>query len=333
MAERILVVDDEEDSREILEAILAQEGFEVELAGDGKVALALAMADPPDLILLDLMMPGMTGIEICQELRGNSSTVDVPIIMVTAAGQAASKQEALLSGADDFISKPIRPADLQARVTAMLKVRQIDVELDRTLAYLHELEAIRLAQQRAAVAERPVETHPEPPVASGPIPLVLVDDEAFTREFYGDVLTQHGFHVYAAGSGQEALELARLHPVETLILDIVMPGMSGLEVLERIHEEDPDLPIIMLTGRPTAQNAIAALKLGAFDFLVKGLDHNLVVLTVHRAVRHRRETLARNEELRRLRARLAAFEGGDAARHAADSGPPGPEGSGGIPLT
>jgi FixJ family two-component response regulator len=216
---------------------------------------------------------------------------------------------------------------------AMLKVRRIDVELDRTLAYLHELEAIRLAQQRAAVAERAVGMQPEPPIASGPIPVMLVDDEAFTREFYGDVLTRHGFQVYAAGSGQEAVDLARVHPVETLILDIVMPGMSGLEVLERIRDEHPDLPIIMLTGRPTAQNAIAALKLGAFDFLVKGLDHNLIVLTVHRAVRHRRETLARSEELRRLRARLAAFEGGDAARHAADPGSTGIKGSGGIPLT
>jgi DNA-binding NtrC family response regulator len=84
----------------------------------------------------------------------------------------------------------------------------------------------------------------------------------------------------------------------------MMPGMSGLEVLERVHRQDPDLPVIMLTAFPSSQNAIAALKLGAFDFLVKGLSHELVLLAVHRAVRHRRETLARLQEIAQLRRRI-----------------------------
>lgn len=306
--ERILVVDDEAGNRELLEAILAQEGFEVQHATDGAQALAVATAAPPDLILLDLLMPGINGVEVCRQLKQNSSTAAVPILVVTAVGHLGTKQAALMSGADDFITKPFRPADLRARVTAMLKVRRIDAELDRALAYLHEVEAIRYAQQRATLARSGVEVRPGQSLAAAAIPVLLVDDEALTREFYGDLLTQHGFHVHTASSGQDGLEAARRHPVETAILDIVMPGMSGLEVLERLHEEDPDLPLIMLTGRPTAQNAIAALKLGAFDFLVKGLDHNLVVLTVHRAVRHRRETRRQQEEFAQLRARIAELE-------------------------
>jgi DNA-binding NtrC family response regulator len=192
----------------------------------------------------------------------------------------------------------------------MLQVRRIDAELDRTLAYLHEVEAIRYAQQRGVLMEEPVGPPFMGSPAPGPIPVLLVDDEALTREFYGDLLTQHGFHVHTASSGQEALQAARSHPVEIVILDIVMPGMSGLEVLQRLRDEDPNLPVIMLTGRPTAQNAIAALKLGAFDFLVKGLDHNLVVLTVHRAVRHRREALHQLAVVRRLQARIADLEQG-----------------------
>ncbi|HYL82404.1 MAG TPA: response regulator, partial [Candidatus Acidoferrum sp.] len=131
---------------------------------------------------------------------------------------------------------------------------------------------------------------------------------ALTRQFYGDLLVEHGFQVFAATSGPEGLELAREHAPEVAILDIMMPDMTGPEVLERLHAEFPDLPVIMLTGFPTSQNAIAALKLGAFDFIVKGLDHSLVALAVHRAVRHRRETLKTKEEIARLRACIAELE-------------------------
>jgi two-component system NtrC family response regulator len=106
----------------------------------------------------------------------------------------------------------------------------------------------------------------------------------------------------------EALELARQHPVEVAILDIMMPGMSGLEVLERLHAQDSHLPVIMLTAYPSSRNAITALKLGAFDFIVKGLGHELVLLAVHRAVRQRRETLATREEVAQLRSRIAELE-------------------------
>jgi DNA-binding response OmpR family regulator len=253
-------------------------------------------------------MPGINGVEVCRQLKQYSATAAVPILVVTAVGHLGTKQAALLSGADDFITKPFRPADLRARVTAMLKVRRIDADLDRALAYLHEVEAIRYAQQRASGARSGVEVRPGQSLAAEAIPVLLVDDEALTREFYGDLLTQHGFQVHTASSGPAGLEVARHQPVETAMLDIVMPGMSGLEVLERLHEEAPDLPLIMLTGRPTAQNAISALKLGAFDFLVKGLHHNLVVLTVHRAVRHRRETRRQQAEFAQLRARIAELE-------------------------
>ncbi len=309
MTERILVVDDEEVNRELLEAILVQEGFEVELAADGPTALAQATDYPPDLILLDILMPGMSGLEVCQRLKQAPGTAQLPIIIVTAVGQVATKEAALTSGADDFVTKPIRPDDLRARVTAMLKVRRVRLELDRTLAYLHELEAARHAQRQQSLACLVGDERPNASPPPTPMPVLLVDDEALTREFYGDLLAEHGFQVYAARSGAEGLELAQTHSLDAAVLDIVMPEMSGVELLDRLHQEDPDLPVIMLTGRPTSQNAIAALKLGAFDFIVKGLDHSLVVLAVHRAVRHRRDVRKRNAEIDRLQAHVRELEG------------------------
>jgi len=314
MTERILVVDDEEVNRDFLEAVLTQQGFEVELAVDGVAALAQATAAPPDLILLDLLMPRMTGLEACQRLKQELATGDVPIIVVTAVGQVATKEAALMSGADDFMTKPIRPEDLRMRVGAMLKVRRIRQDLDRTLAYLHELEAARQAQRHAALAQVVAEPTAGSPQGPTPMPILLVDDDALTRQFYGDLLVDHGFHVFAVSTGAEGLELSRQHAFDAVVLDIMMPGMSGLEVLERLHAEDPDLPVIMLTGHSTSQNAITALKLGAYDFIVKGLDQNLVVMAVHRALRHRRETLKIKEEFAQLRAHVQELERFD-SRH------------------
>jgi two-component system cell cycle response regulator len=308
VTDHVLIVDDEESNRDLLEAILAAEGYQVTLAADGPTALALAAASAPDLILLDLMMPGMSGLETCQRLKREPATASVPVVMVTALGQISDKEAAITSGADDFVTKPVRPEDLRARVRAMLSVRPIPRELDRTLAYLHALEAARHAEQREAVS--PVSPEAPPPPATGvvPIPILVVDDDAVTRTFYGDLLAEHGFQVFAAATGDEGLDLVRRQPVEAALLDIMMPGMSGLELLERVRAQDADLPVIMLTGHASSQNAIGALKLGAFDFIVKGLDHDLVVLAVHRAVRHRRDTLNSKRHLDLLRNQIAELQ-------------------------
>jgi two-component system cell cycle response regulator len=303
MAEQILLVVDDAADRKLLETILVQEGYEVLLAKDGAAALGYVAGATMDLILLDLLIPGMSGLEVCRRFKQDPATAALPIIVVTAIGQIAAQEAALTGGADDIITKPIRPDDLRVRVRAMLRVRSIRAELDRTLAYLHALSAARYADRQAPRAKvgAPLPTS---------IPVLLVDDEPLTREFYGDLLQEHGFQVFSAGSGPEGLEIVPQCRPEVVVLDIQMPEMSGLEVLERLRRESPELPVIMLTGYPTSQNAIAALKLGAFDFIVKGLDHILIILAVHRAVRYRRELLQTQEESARLRSRIAELEAG-----------------------
>jgi DNA-binding NtrC family response regulator len=111
-----------------------------------------------------------------------------------------------------------------------------------------------------------------------------------------------------ASSGVEGLDLAKQHPIEVAILDVVMPGMSGLEVLERLRVRDPDLPVIMLTGHPASLYSLAALRMGAFDFFTKGMDPSLMILALHRAVRQRREALKLKEEIGRLQARITELE-------------------------
>jgi two-component system response regulator AtoC len=146
--------------------------------------------------------------------------------------------------------------------------------------------------------------------------VLLVDDEEMTRQFYGDLLVQHGFRVVAVGSGSKALEAASRHPVEAVLLDIMLPELSGLETLGQLHERFPELPVIILTAHPSSLNAITAFKLGAFDFIVKGLQPELLVIAVRRAIqrfaelREKRELIGALEaRVRELESRLSALPG------------------------
>ena len=115
---RILVVDDDATVSEILSRYLAREGYDVESVGDGRVALERARSQPPDLILLDLMLPGMSGLEVCRRVRGFAA---VPIIMLTARGEENERVFGLKLGADDYVVKPFSPREVTARVDSVLR--------------------------------------------------------------------------------------------------------------------------------------------------------------------------------------------------------------------
>jgi class 3 adenylate cyclase/DNA-binding CsgD family transcriptional regulator len=120
---RILVVDDTPANVKLLEAVLLPRGYEVLSAGSGEEALDMVAKERPDLVLLDLLMPGMNGHEVCRRLRGDPTTAALPVVMVTASG-SGEKLQALESGADDFVAKPFDQAELLARVRSLLRVKE-----------------------------------------------------------------------------------------------------------------------------------------------------------------------------------------------------------------
>ena len=120
---RILVVDDEPQNLELIEAILAPVGYEIFLASNGDEALTLAAERRPDLLILDLMMPGLSGFEVCARVKMHPQTGSIPVLFVTAVTQVGDKERALAAGGDDFLTKPFQRVELLARVEALLKVR------------------------------------------------------------------------------------------------------------------------------------------------------------------------------------------------------------------
>ncbi len=119
--ERVMVVDDEPDIRDILQHALQREGFDVLAVADGTAALAAVRSRPPNLVLLDLMLPGVGGLEVCRRLRAEPATATLPIIMVSAKGEEPDVVLGLGLGADDYVTKPFRSHELVARVKAVLR--------------------------------------------------------------------------------------------------------------------------------------------------------------------------------------------------------------------
>ena len=125
-AGRIAIVEDEEDIAEVLQYNLAREGFEVEVHGRGDTAWEALRRKPPDLVLLDLMLPGLDGLELARLLRRDPSTSGVPIVMLTAKGEEIDRIVGLELGADDYIAKPFSPRETMLRIKAVLRRRQTE---------------------------------------------------------------------------------------------------------------------------------------------------------------------------------------------------------------
>ncbi len=137
---KVLVVDDNQQNLELLQAYLEDVDCQTIPAHDGPQALSIIAAQRLDLVLLDVMMPRMSGFEVCRRIKTDPKTSDVPVIMVTALNEFGDIERAIDSGTDDFLSKPVNRLELTTRVKTMLKLKHLTDKLERTLAYLAEIE-------------------------------------------------------------------------------------------------------------------------------------------------------------------------------------------------
>ncbi|MBI5365804.1 MAG: response regulator [Planctomycetes bacterium] len=137
---RILAAEDYPANAELLKECLTGGGYQVALAVNGEEALKMALADPPDIILLDVVMPKMDGFEVCRRLKENKLTSGIPILIVTALDSDTDKERGIQAGADDFLNKPINIFEVLTRVRSLLRVRHLSTDLERALAYIRDLE-------------------------------------------------------------------------------------------------------------------------------------------------------------------------------------------------
>ena len=137
---RILIADDNQPNRELLEAYLSDVDCDVEHAADGQDTLDKVKSFKPDLILLDVMMPKLSGFEVCQKLKADANLRKIMVLMVTALNEAGDIERAVHAGTDDFLSKPVNKTALLKRVENMLKLKDVTDELERLRRYIDEME-------------------------------------------------------------------------------------------------------------------------------------------------------------------------------------------------
>ena len=136
----VLIVDDNEQNVELLQAYLEALPVKIETARDGVEALEAVRRSRPDLILLDVMMPRMSGFQVCREVKSDPATRDIQVLTVTALNELGDVERAAECGTDDFVSKPVNKFELLTRVRSLLRVRHLKGELERALGYLREVD-------------------------------------------------------------------------------------------------------------------------------------------------------------------------------------------------
>jgi two-component system alkaline phosphatase synthesis response regulator PhoP len=138
---KIVIADDNIQNVELLEAYLGEFECDIRTAFDGEETLKVVQEFGPDLLLLDVMMPRLSGFEVCRKLRANPATRDLLILMVTALNEASDFERGVQSGTDDFLTKPVNKVELLCRIRSLLRVKHLKNQLERTLAYLAEFES------------------------------------------------------------------------------------------------------------------------------------------------------------------------------------------------
>ena len=138
---KILIADDNPVNVELLDAYLAEFDYEIDYAADGAETLEKVASFGPDLILLDIMMPKLSGFEVCEKLKADPATKGIMILMVTALSELGDIERAVTAGCDDYLSKPVNKLELLKRVENMLKLRSVTDELERLRRYIDEMEA------------------------------------------------------------------------------------------------------------------------------------------------------------------------------------------------
>ena len=283
MTARVLVVDDVPANVKLLEAKLSAEYYEVITAVNGQQAIEVAEAEMPDIILLDVMMPIMDGFTACRKLKENSRLRHIPVIMVTALDQPSDRVRGLLSGADDFISKPIKNNPLFPRVRSLIRLKMMT----------DELRARDITGQNLGLADLP--NWEDGGDIMGRI--LIVDDQVRSSARISGALNEAGHDARVVDDSTEALRLARAGSFDLIIVSLSMRNYDGLRLCSqfRTAEETRTVPLLIIVEDPEDSRLARGLDMGINDYLVRPIESNELFARVRTQLRwHRYEEKLRH---------------------------------------
>lgn len=254
---KILIVDDDPTSLKILESMLQADRYNVVKANNGEEALDSAFDQPPDLILLDIMLPGIDGFEVIRKIKKDKRTKDVPIIIITSLDKSESKVKGLEEGAEELLSKPVHATELLARVSSMLRLKEYRDQL--TIRTLSGKSFGVMPKEREEV-EIKEEDMPQ---------ILLVEDTEVDAKIVEKALEDKTFRLTTVKSGKEVFSTFRQKEIDLILLDILLPDMNGFEICRRLKKNHKDIQVVIVTCLDDLESKIKGIELGVDDFLVK----------------------------------------------------------------
>jgi two-component system, cell cycle response regulator len=275
MSARILVVDDIEANVRLLEAKLTAEYYEVSTAMDGPTALAMAAKDLPDIILLDVMMPGMDGFTVCRKLKEDPVTRHIPVVLITALDGRADRIQGLESGASDFLTKPIDDVMLFARVRSLTRFKLVIDELRQREASGRRIGVIAGAAARLD--------------GLGGRVLIVDDNERQGQRLAAEMSVEHRPVVE---SDPEKAKISAGGPVDLVIVNAAAKGFDGLRFTASLRSEERtrQLPVLAMVDPDDRGRMVKALEIGVNDILSRPVDPQELAARVKTQIQRKRYT-------------------------------------------
>ncbi|MCF3643256.1 response regulator, partial [Rhizobium sp. TRM95111] len=274
MTARILVVDDIPANVKLLEARLLAEYFDVLTAANGYDALSICERTQVDLILLDIMMPGIDGFEVCERLKDNPRTAHIPVVMVTALDQPADRVRGLKAGADDFLTKPVNDLQLMSRVKSLVRLKTLTDELRVRAA---TVEAIGMQDGLAGA------------MGDEPGAVLLVDGKGNSQDRIARALKPIA-DTTCLSDPQAALFEAAENPYELVIVNANFEDYDPLRLCSQLRslERTRYLPVLLIAEQGHDDMIVRALDLGVTDYLMRPIDPNELIARSLTQIRRKR---------------------------------------------
>ena len=276
MPARVLVVDDILPNVKVLEAKLSAEYFDVLTAMSGREALDSMAEDPPDIVLLDVMMPGMDGVEVCRIIKGDPTLSHIPVVMVTALSDPSDRVRGLEAGADDFLTKPVNDVALFARVRSLVRLKMM-------------MDEFRLREQTSSEfgvfgdegGVLQLDAH-------GAKILVVDDSAADGRVIQSTLDAEHD--VTVVDNPEQALEAARNGVYDLIVVSLLLRESDGLRLCSslRTMEETRQSSLLVLIEDTQVEQLAKALDIGVNDYLMKPIDRNELMARALTQIRRKR---------------------------------------------
>jgi len=276
MTARVLIVDDIPTNVRLLEARLTAEYFDVHTASSGPAALDLLAEGQTDIVLLDVMMPGMDGFEVCRRIKADPQTAHIPVVMITALDQPSDRVRGLQAGADDFLTKPVDDVQLMARVKSLARLKALTDEL-RARAQTGQ----ELAMEDAMRALDPGNAESAH--------ILVVDNEPRSAErLRGYLAPAHSVEVLDDPS--EAAMRVASGEYELVLVSMALGGFDPLRVCSQMRtlERTRALPILLIAEEADRARVVRGLDLGVNDFVMRPVERNELAARVRTQIRRHR---------------------------------------------